>query len=192
MFEQARIRLNKWFLKKQLQEHRITRSSISLTESRTIGILVNGADEAQLRAALELADKLKKQKKEVEILAYTGEAKAVESSTEYQTFGKKELDWALRTKTELLSNFIARPFDLLFYFSVKSIPVLDYIMALSAARFRVGPYAESTAICDLMVVPDKADPRAFADLMIYYLEKLNPGQQIKTSQKLESTTAVAS
>lgn len=176
MFEHSRIRLNKWFLKRQLQKRKLLRSSISLAEARSIGILVNATTDDQLQAALSLADRLKKQKKKVEVLAFTGKAKPSDSSSKYQVFGTKELDWAFRPKADAVKAFMEQPFDILFYHSHKGEPVLDYIMALSRARFRVGPYSDSSSVCDLMVVPQKADARAFADLMLFYLEKLNPKQ----------------
>ncbi len=192
MFEQARIRLNKWFLKRAHRKRKIIRSSIGLNEARKIGLLVNATDEAHLKAALALADRLKKQNKEVELLVFAGKTKSVDSPAAYPVFGIKELDWAFRPKADHVADFMARSFDLLFYFSQKSEPVLDYIMALSAARFRVGPYVEAHQVCDLMVVPDKADARAFADLMMYYLERLNPSQGPERKKQLEPTKSLAS
>jgi len=192
MFEQSRIRLNKWFLKRALQKHKTLRSSISLDEARTIGLLVCATDESNLKAALALAERLKKQKKEVEVLAFTGKAKSAETPSGYQTFGVKDLDWAFRPKAGVVTDFMARPFDLLFYFSHKSEPVLDYIMTLSAARFRVGPYVKTTEVCDLMVIPNKSDAKVFSDLMLFYLEKLNPGQSPANTNKKEPNKALAS
>lgn len=193
MFEQSRIRLNKWLLSKRLQKQNILRSSVSLEEAQKVGLLVNAVDDMQLKAALELADRLKKQKKKVEVLVFTGKSNSAELAElpqAYQVFGFKDLDWALRPKDGPVSAFMAQPFDLLFYFSQKSEPVLDYIMALSAARFRIGPFNESAAVCDLMVVPERADANAFASLMLFYLEKLNPRHS--PEQQTMPTQTVAS
>lgn len=169
------------------------RSSISLEEAQSIGILVNAICSDHLQAALSLADRLKKIKKKVEVLVYTGRSKSAESSSNFQVFGAKDLDWALRPTSEDVKAFMDRPFDILFYFSHKGNAVLDYIVALSSAKFRVGPYTENNVVCDLMVVPEKADARAFADLMLFYLERLNPKQlPAKPTLTTEPSNAIAS
>ena len=139
-----------YFFNKELKKTRNLRLSTNLEEAHTIGILFNASDESQKRVILQYVDTLKKQGKKVELLGFYNTKKEIEPEG-FPFFNRKNIDWFNRPNGETVEAFMKKPFDLLFNLSGTTTPPFDYIMGLSKASFRVGPSADNTACCDLMI-----------------------------------------
>ena len=64
-------------------------------------------------------EKMKRQNKKVKLLGFFNE-KLKSSDFPFQHFDKKQLDWALRPKSEEVDGFCKEPFDLLINISKKT------------------------------------------------------------------------
>ncbi|TAK41492.1 MAG: hypothetical protein EPO28_08545 [Saprospiraceae bacterium] len=75
-----------------------------------------------------------------------------------------------------------KPFDLLLIFSQKEIVAVEYIAAMSQARFRVGRASEKTYCYDLMIdAPKEGGLQAFINQVVFYLKKMKPTSTATTT-----------
>lgn len=86
----------------------------------------------------------------------------------------KDLNWLGFPKAGISDEFINMDFDLLMNIALKQNKVLDYITALSRAKFKTGwsPYEKN--FFDLNIkIDDKQDALYLAKQQIFYLSQLN-------------------
>lgn len=176
LFEKLRTRMHEQLLRKNLPSRQVERSSLSLDQAKSIGILFDGTKPDDREIVLNYAKKLKGQGKKVKLIAYFDNNLKSENFT-YWHFNKKQLDWALRPKSKNAEEFAQRPFDLLINLSRNAIAPLEYISAISKARFRVGPSTEKTFCYDLMIEHNSnQDLRVFLQQVVHYLKNMQSDQ----------------
>ncbi|MFQ5448563.1 MAG: hypothetical protein ACE5FF_16675 [Saprospiraceae bacterium] len=174
IFEQIRARIHHHLLRKELPRRQVQRSTFFLDNARTIGILFDASELEQKQAVLEFVGRLREQGKRVKLLAYVDRSLKGENQP-FSTFSKKDLDWALRPKSSVVTEFLEKPFDLLLTFSQKELLPVEYIAATSKAHFRIGMLSEKTYCYDLIIDTPKEDGlRAFIHQMVFYLKKMQP------------------
>lgn len=148
-------RLRLFFYKKRLNRilnvnEKITRKSIRFDRAKFIGILFDASDMSYRDEVVKYAEALKKKGKKVKLLGFINTKEAQENLT-FDFFNKKQLDFSLLPKSEIVNQFIKQPFDLLInLFFHENLP-LEYISAASKARFRVGKHSTQTHSFDLMI-----------------------------------------
>ena len=175
--EEIRTRLHHSFLKRELPPHPVKRSSMYLDNASSVGILFDGTEPEDRKLVLDFAEKLKKAGKKVKLLAFF-DNKLKSADFTFLHFNRLQLDFALRPKTRDVTEFIGQEFDLLLNLSNRSILPLDYIAALSRAKFRVGPFTEKTFCYDLMMDQSgKKDLGAFLQQVIFYMKKMRPDHE---------------
>lgn len=87
---------------------------------------------------------------------------------------KKDLNWKGLPVSAVVTNFIETEFDLLLNISLQQNLVLDYITALSKAKFKIGWSPEETNYFDLNInIGTKQDALYLAKQQIFYLAQLN-------------------
>lgn len=170
--QKLRSKLFKSALKKELQYKRFTRKSLSLEEAHSVGILFDATNPEMRQTVLNFARRLKNQDKKVRLLGYI-HTNQKEDNPSFPHFKKKEVDFSFRPKTETAKEFLSRNFDLLINLSPKNLPWLDYLAALSPAKFRVGQVSENTAAYDLMIeTRQPGNLEHFIRQMEYFLNKM--------------------
>lgn len=86
----------------------------------------------------------------------------------------KSLNWMGLPKPGPVDDFINTEFDVLFNIALEQNLVLDYITALSRARFKTGWSAEKRNFFDLNInIGNKQDALYLAEQQIFYLRQLN-------------------
>ena len=150
-FNSIKKQFHFYFLKKDLRFHNASRKSVNLGEAKEIGILFDATDTDQKQIVENFTKQLKEQNKKTVLLGFYNFPKpAINFSFDY--FNRKNLNWHLEPIGHIVDNFIQRKFDILINLSVKEIVPLEYIAALSQAKFRVGPYEKDKTYCyDLMI-----------------------------------------
>ena len=175
--DSLRQNLHQRHLKKLLAKRSVKRQSLSLDEAKTIGILFDGTELNDRDEVLKYAEKLRKLKKQVRLLAFMNNRNDNDSLS-FRNFNKKEIDFILRPKSQDAQDFIDMPFDILMNLSSKSLLPLDYIALNSKARFRVGPLLEGSHAYDLMI--DLGDNPKVSELtkqIDLFLNKMNPSHE---------------
>lgn len=161
------------FLNRQLRSRQIPRSTVRFSEAHEIGILFDASDPERVAVVSQFAESLRKENKKTSLLGFYNQSKqAINFNFVY--FNRKNLNWYLAPVSAEVREFMERPFDILINaYTSESLP-LEYVSALSHARFRIGAYGKSkTHAYDLMV--DMKDDDNLAGLLQqyrHYLEML--------------------
>jgi hypothetical protein len=172
--EKMRRRLFEYFLKKEIQNKRVTRSSLGLEKARNIGILFEATSLDEKQIITRYAAKLKKEGKQVTLLAFFN-SKQESENFPFDHFNKKGLDFFYRPKTEEVKRFMQSNFDLLISTNVRNLLPLHYITAASSARFRIGPVTDRLESYDMMIDTKKPEDVAyFLQQMEYFINKMTP------------------
>jgi hypothetical protein len=86
----------------------------------------------------------------------------------------KDLNWLGLPKPGPVDDFIETKFDVLFNIALEQNLVLDYITALSQAKFKTGWSPEKCNFFDLNInIGNKQDALYLAEQQIFYLRQLN-------------------
>ena len=90
------------------------------------------------------------------------------------TLTVKDLDFWGLPKKEKVDEFVNIKFEVLFNIAIENNLALDYITALSQARFKIGSSAGNTDYFDLNInIGENNDPMYLAKQQIFYLSQLN-------------------
>ena len=147
-----------------------------LERARYVGILFNGTNLDERKPVLAFAKRLKKEGKRVKLLAFM-DNKADNSNFPFNNFNRKDINWYYIPKSEDVRNFMEEPFDILINLELTPSPWMDYIPALSKARFRVGTADAAPEACDLMLDMSKGKGiEEFIRQTERYLEKMQTRQ----------------
>ena len=177
ILEQTRIRFHQRLLRKGLPAHQVKRNSVVLESAKAVGILFDATLLEERKVVLQFAEKLKRQNKQVKLLGFF-HVKLKTADFPFKYFDKKQLDWALRPKSNDVTDFINHSFDLLINLSKNTILPLDYIAAHSKAKFRVGPFTGNTFCYDLMIdIDEKKGLEEFLKQVLHYLGQMQPGKK---------------
>lgn len=178
---ETRAKVHGYFLKKELKTHRQDHYSMDLKSAKSVGLLLDATELAGREVVLKFSEELKKQGKEVKLLAYFGGNPKV-ANFAFTHFTKKDLDWALRPKSQDIQKFINQPFDILINLTPHGSLPLEYIAAFSKAKFRVGPSTDKTYCYELMVdTAAKKDLQSFIQQVTFFINKMNTTHESTTT-----------
>lgn len=180
--------LKSWAYRKQLQKAIRTRPSIAnkshtnLDNAKQVGLIFDASAESTRRQVIQYADRLKKDGKQVFMLAYVEDTTQSEGFS-FDTYGKKDLSWAGYPKLDAIDDFLDRPFDLLLHLEETASWHNQYIAAASKAALRVGPSTPYTDSYDLMIAlkPDDRLSQLIKQIESL-LSKTNVSSYLSTSQ----------
>lgn len=172
--EQIRLRFHRTFLKKALTTQKPQRGTMYLENANSVGILFDGTEPTERETVLSYAEQLKKSGKKVKLLAFF-DNKLKGDSFAFPAFNRQQMDWAMRPISREAMEFKDQAFDLLLNLTKNTVAPLDYLAALSKAKYRVGPFTDQTFCYDLMIdLGGKSDLKAFLHQVIFYMKKLRP------------------
>ncbi len=90
------------------------------------------------------------------------------------TITKKDLNWLGLPKSGIIDSFIQTDFDLLFNVALEQNLVLDYVTALSRAKFKIGWSEKTDHFFDLNInISANPDALYLAKQQIFYIGQLN-------------------
>ncbi|AHM58317.1 hypothetical protein D770_00205 [Flammeovirgaceae bacterium 311] len=129
-------------VRSQLRNNRSKRGSVTYREAKKIGVLftMNSLDDYE--AIRDFENRLKKDGKEVKVLSYL--PKNVENfHFHYDIFTNTDFSATGQVKAANIHTFLEQNFDYLICLDKTPNLYLEYILAASAARCRIGNYAEN-------------------------------------------------
>lgn len=138
-------------IRSQYKNNRAKRGNVPYKQARTVGLLFTMHSLDDYEAIRNFESKLKKDGKEVKGLSFLPKNMEnfhfhydIFSSTDFSAFGQ--------VKAGNINTFIEQKFDYLVCLDTESNLYIEYILAASAARFRIGNYAENKEpLFDLMI-----------------------------------------
>jgi len=92
----------------------------------------------------------------------------------FKYFSRKNINWYGKPRNTNVDEFIANKFDILFDLSLSNDFPLEYISALSLAKFKVGRYTSDNADYDLMIdISKNPKPDYLIEQIKNYISILN-------------------
>jgi hypothetical protein len=158
--------LYEYFLKKELKHHKPKRSIVNFAEAREIGIILDATDPTTTNIVNQFAESLRTPYRKVTLLGFYDYPKPA-INLNFPHFYRKQLNFFLQPQGYIVEEFIDKRYDILINAFLNESPPLEYIAAMSQARYRVGPYKTGKLYCsDVMI-----DIKGLNDLA-YYTEQV--------------------
>lgn len=172
-----RLNAAKRSLKRKLKNFSRQREGHNFTTAKTAGILFTPTDTLSFEQIKQFLTYLNNYKLQIYVLGYIDDKVIPESFLFWKginLISKKELNWKLVPITPVASDFIEKPFDLLFDLSVQDFFPVEYIARLSKSKFKIGRFTDKHNSFDLMFdLGGKQDLEPFLDNIKHYLAKIN-------------------
>jgi hypothetical protein len=173
MLKGLRSYVHKYMLQKELRFHKPYREITNITDAKEVGILMDATDTDRTTLINQLADSLHTQFRKVHILGFYNFPKAA-LNLNFPHFHNKELNWYLEPQGHLVDEFIERKFDVLINaYCGENLP-LEYVSALSNAKYRIGIYdPQKTYLSDVFIdTKDPSDLKAFVEQVKHYIYQI--------------------
>lgn len=157
-----------WQLNRKQKELNRNVQVVNLNQARSIGIVWKIDDREVFNS---LVKQLKKREIEVQSICFSSQrgsvqGEAVFSPDDFSVFGK--------VKNETIASFINQKFDILMDISLSSGVEIQYIRALSQAKFKVGWSDAKLNFFDLSIdVHNRKEPSYLAEQLVHYLTEIN-------------------
>lgn len=167
-------------LTKRLAQRPQEVTPVSFQDAKEIGILFDLTDMGNNREIiLRYKSQLQGERKKVKLLAYI-DALEVPDGLGFDCFCKKDLSWTSVPNSPVAEAFIQTPFDLLLSLHTHECPPIEYISAVSHAKFRIGHFQKEKTYCyDFMVYSKSRSIRVLLQQIEHYLEVINKNKSKK-------------
>ena len=143
---------------------------ISVSDKKINSILVF-TDETTAKGSKQIiAKELNVQISKIKLVNYIKKAPKELKSEELLT--DKDFNWLGNVKNEHIQDLVSSEFDLLINLSVNNL-LINYLVALSKATFKVGFSRSDNRLYDFMIAVDAKDVTVFSRELKKYLEILN-------------------
>ncbi len=170
--------LKNWMFKRQLKKllkSKVTpRHSISLEKAAQIGILFDATEPGNYVVVHNLEKKMQELGKKTMVLGYF-HFKFVEGNPGHPYFCKKDLNWYGRpADIYQVRDFMDASFDILMNIFSEPLPPLEYISALSNARFRIGAHIPGYEHCNEVMIALEGTKglQELAEQIFYYAKMI--------------------
>ncbi len=146
MGSKIQLFFHRLYLKRKLSQLQVERVVANFDTAKTVGIIYNAANPTEEQFVRQFSDDLQQRQKAVEILGYYKKPPKEHQPTHPQ-FTRKDLNWLLLPKAKHVHRYVNQEFDILVNFHLGNSPELEFIPALSKAKFRVGRYHDNKTNC---------------------------------------------
>ncbi len=177
MFRKLRENIGYYFLGKKAARIRRETAFINLKQAKSVAVIANMDNMEKYKVLSRFVEELQKEGKRVFVLALVENEefqKFFAKGTSILVFSKKNTTWYGKPRNIRYEDFIDEPFDILIDTSLKQIITIQYLVALSKARFKVGRFAEQRSYYDFMINLKADDSLSFFITQIkHYLMTIN-------------------
>lgn len=150
------------------------REMINLNQATRIGILFNATSADDIITVTKYAESLIQMGKQVSLLAFQNNKDKENNDTRF--FNKLNVNWFHIPKSDKIAAFHKKKFDILICAFVDECLPLEYIVATSDAKFRVGAFCDAkTNYYELMINTNKnRSLKYLLDQINHFLKVINP------------------
>ena len=177
IFSKFRTKTGKAVLRK-LQAKRVRRRKVfNFKTAQKIGIVFDATNPNHFNAVYGFYKELLGERKEVFMLGFVDSNEVPEKylfKKNLFIFTRKDVNWVYKPKNTDAIRFINKEFDILIDLTLEYYFILDYIISLSLARFKVGRFHDERADYDMMIhMKDGLTIEYFVNQVKHYLERIN-------------------
>jgi hypothetical protein len=164
-------------LNNKLRNFNRLRECHNFESALTAGILFTPTDQISFEQIKQFLSYLSAYKLQIYVLGYIDSKTIPESFLFWKginLFSRKELGWMFIPKSTIVTDFIDKPFDILFDLSMTDFFPVQYISRLSKSKFKVGRFTSDHQSFDLMFElnhDSKLD--LYLDYIKHYLNLIN-------------------
>lgn len=164
-------------LTNRLKSHERQRESHNLQSAKTAGILFTPTDQASFEQIKQFLTYLNTFKLQIYVLGYIDSTAIPETFLFWKginLFSRKDLKWTKVPNSQVVTDFIDKPFDILFDLSLEDFYAVSYISRLSKAKFKIGRYTREHDTYDLMFeLNEEVKLETYLDHIKHYVNKIN-------------------
>lgn len=173
-----RKKLHHYFLKRKISGFKKKVETVNYNSANEIILMYNAANEDHNHAVRKYSEKLIKEKKAVSLLGFMKKIPD-EAANSSRYLSEADLNWLLNPNPARINKILNTKFDLLINFYPDECLALEYIAALSHAKFRVGRYVPDKVYCyDFMVqLKENESINEFISQVDHYLKYINKNEQ---------------
>ena len=149
------------------------RRSINYRHARKVGILFSMNSFYDFETVRSFENKLKKEGKEVVVMSYLP-ANVENFDFHYDFFTQKDFSFFGSLKAANVEKFLQQPFDLLICLDRSLSIYIEFLLAASAAHFRIGPYiSKREDLFELMIrIREGSDLNELINQIYHYTNEL--------------------
>ena len=179
IFDNIEKRIQTYFFGRELSKVSRKKKVVGFDSARKIGILYDCSQEKHYREVVRLVKDLEQQGKTVHALGFVRQKKMPDYTLAQLNLSfchRSDFSWRLRLKSPQLQNFIRSGFDLLIDLSPEDLILMKFVMGLSDATYKAGPYhQEYVEVYDLMISEkNEASLKELIEHKLHYLKIINP------------------
>ncbi len=156
--EDIKHKFGRWVFQKELKSNKRTKAVSNLENAKSIGILYEATDAAQIKKIEPFVKYFFELKKDVKALGYVNKKKLDNHhipKLNYDFFYLKDLNWYYKPQNYIINNFVKKEYDILINLSDSNCIPIKYLVASSLAHFKIGQFEDGFEIYDLMIKLDK-------------------------------------
>jgi hypothetical protein len=175
--QRIRKKAGRFILNHKVSNFTRNKEFINLEVAQTIGILFHHIDNESFRTIQKFIKDLTKEKRQIYAIGYI---ETMEIPDFYllkrgiDFFCLKDINWYYKPEQGFLQEFTEREFDLLINLSIDDYFPVEYIYALSKARFKIGKHSDNYDYADLSIdTKDNRDIDYLVQQISYYLQTIN-------------------
>ena len=151
----------------------------NLKTAQSVGVIFDASQQKMFLQARNFIEKIDKRGIHVVGVGYVEKTESLDYFSEHRLinfFSIKNLTWYSKPVNEAVTKFSIEKFDILINLSLKKHLPLDYIVALSRAKFKVGGLPTKRKFYDLMInIPQEQNLNYFIQQIEHYLTVINKG-----------------
>lgn len=157
-FENTKAFLGKRAIRTYLRKTKREVTACNIEKAKTIGILFNATHQISFEIVKEMVKNLSSRKNKIDILGYVDSKNLIDHylyRKGFEFFTQKQLNWYYKPVEETVNSFVEKKFDILIDLSLDDPYPIQYIIAVSKAKFKVGRYTEGNEYLDFMIDIEK-------------------------------------
>ena len=142
-----------WYTRRYINANQSVRMNVGFQRAQSLGLLYSYDNLEKHQAVLRLAEKLQAMGKQLVGLCYVT---VQHHQSFFPSLTHRDVQLFGKITNQQAQDFIDTPFDYLYHVDLFSNPVLDYLLAKSKARCRVGHFdAARAGLFEMMVKFDR-------------------------------------
>ncbi len=178
-----RNKIGYFIIKRKVRNLSRNKEFINIADAGKVGVLFKQTDEENFEAVQDCVRMLAEGGKQVFVIGYVDSKEIPDFyllRKGFNFFCRNDINWYGIPQPAFVNDFIEREFDLLIDLSLDNVFPIDYIFAISKARFKTGEYAVRAEHADLSIDTGLNRNVGYLTQQIYhYLSILNKKQQNK-------------
>ena len=150
------------------------REMLNIGQAKKIGILLDAKYEEDIITVSKYAESLSQKNKEVSILSFQNNKEKEDNDSRF--LNKLDVNWFDIPSQEKIDDFQQQNLDILIAAFVNECLPLEYVLATSNARFRVGAFNDSKSDYFELMINTKKDAslKYLLQQIDHFLHTINP------------------